>query len=286
MKKILITGANSYIGTSIEKWLLQYSENYKVDTISVKGNDWLNYDFGKYDSLIHIAGIAHRKETEMNKQLYFEVNRDLAFNVAKKSKADGLNHFIFFSTMNVYGLEEGVIDANTPENPKSSYGKSKLEAEKLISELQDDSFKLTIIRPPMVYGENCKGNYQRLRKLAIKSPFFPKIHNERSMIYIDNLSEFVRIVIDKKLEGICLPQNNKYVSTYEMVKTISEVNKNKIFFTKIFNPLISIMNFGIVSKVFGNLIYDSNIFDLDDDYNVIDFKESIIKTEKNMSDVN
>src|SRR5699024_450683 len=99
--------------------------------------------------------------------------------------------------MSVYGLEEGVIDDNTPLNPTTHYGKSKLQAEEKINELNNNSFKVAIVRPPMIYGKGCKGNYQRLRRLALITPVFPYIDNKRSMIYIDNLRAFISILRDK-----------------------------------------------------------------------------------------
>src|SRR5690606_7124221 len=118
--------------------------------------------------VIHVAGIAHVKETKENADLYYKVNRDLAFEVAKKAKNEGVKQFIFLSSMSVYGIETGIIKINTPTNPKTNYGRSKLEAEELISSIESDSFKVAILRPPMIYGKGCKGNYIRLANLAIK----------------------------------------------------------------------------------------------------------------------
>ncbi|MGB4351276.1 MAG: NAD-dependent epimerase/dehydratase family protein, partial [Tissierellaceae bacterium] len=218
MKSILITGKNSYIGSRFEEWLAKYPDKYKVDAISLRDESWKEKDFSEYDVIYHVAGIAHRKETKENRELYYAVNRDLAYEVAKKSKQDGIKQFIFLSTMSVYGLESGVIDEYTPLKPKSNYGKSKLQAEELIKPLEDDSFKIAILRPPMVYGKGCKGNYPRLAKLAKITPIFPDIDNKRSMIYIDNLSEFVRLLIDDYSSGLFLPQNSEYVKTSEMVR--------------------------------------------------------------------
>lgn len=159
MKRILITGANSYIGTSFEKWLSQWPDKYTVDTIDMIDGKWRKESFAGYDVVFHVAGIAHIRETKKNRDLYYKVNRDLAYETAKKAKAEGVNQFIFISSMSVYGVDNGVINKNTPLNPKSNYGKSKLQAEKLIKPLCDDNFKVAILRPPMVYGKGCKGNY-------------------------------------------------------------------------------------------------------------------------------
>lgn len=280
MKKILITGANSYIGTRFEEWLAKYPDKYKVDAISLRDESWKEKDFSEYDVIYHVAGIAHRKETKENRELYYAVNRDLAYEVAKKSKQDGIKQFIFLSTMSVYGLESGVIDEYTPLKPKSNYGKSKLQAEELIKPLEDDSFKIAILRPPMVYGKGCKGNYPRLAKLAKITPIFPDIDNKRSMIYIDNLSEFVRLLIDNSSNGLFLPQNKEYVKTSEMVKLIAEAHGKEIIMIKLFNPLLRILNVSIVNKVFGDLTYNKDLSEYEDDYKVYDFRESVFITEK------
>lgn len=277
MKKILITGKNSYIGTSVENWLLREPENYTVDTLDMKNDSWREKDFSQYDVVFHVAGIAHIKETKSNQELYFTVNRDLAFETAKKAKRDRVKQFIFLSSMSVYGIENGVISKDTLLNPKSAYGKSKIEAELLINAIKDRSFNVVILRPPMVYGKGCMGNYPRLAKLALKAPFFPKIDNRRSMIYIDNLSEFVKLSVDNESSGLFFPQNAEYVNTSELVRLIANVHGKKIVLTKLFNPMLSLLKIRIINKVFGDLIYEMNI---STNINVVSLSESILKTEK------
>ena len=257
MKKILITGANSYIGTSFEKYMSQWKDEYIVDTVDMIDGSWREKSFAGYDVVFHVAGIAHRKETKENAHLYYEVNRDIAFETAQKAKESGVKQFIFLSSMSVYGLLTGEITKETKPDPKSNYGKSKLQAEELIKELEDNSFRVTIVRPPMVYGPGCKGNYVRLEKLAKITPLFPDIENKRSMIYIDVLSEKIKEIADTGFRGLALPQNDEYVCTRDMFRQIAEENNKKIYFTKIFNPFIRLLvgKVSIVSKVFGDLIY-------------------------------
>ena len=207
MKSILITGKNSYIGTSLENWLMREPDKYKVDTVDMKDGSWKEKDFSIYEVVFHVTGIAHIKETSDNQDLYYKVNRDLAYEAAQKAKQDGVEQFIFLSSMSVYGIENGVINKDTPLNPNSAYGKSKIEAEELINKLQDDAFIVATLRPPMVYGKECRGNYPRLAGLALKTPVFPKVENKRSMIYINNLSEFVKQLIDNRSGGLFFPQN-------------------------------------------------------------------------------
>ena len=280
MKNILITGKNSYIGTSLENWLMREPDKYKVDTVDMRDGSWKEKDFSQYDVVFHVAGIAHIKETSDNQNLYYKVNRDLAYETAQKAKQDGVEQFIFLSSMSVYGIEQGVIDKNTPLTPNSAYGKSKIEAEKLINKLQDDSFTVATLRPPMVYGKGCRGNYPRLVGLALKTPIFPKVDNKRSMIYIDNLSEFVKRLIDNRSGGLFFPQNADYVNTSEMVRIIAEVHGKRVVMTKLFNPLLRLLNVSTVNKVFGDLVYDMSMSNYVSDYRVCGFRESVKKTEQ------
>lgn len=280
MKRILITGVNSYVGNSLEKWLRQYPDKYSVDKISLRDGSWKEHDFSKYDTLVHCVGMAHQKETKRNAPLYYQVNRDLAYEVAQKSKAEGIHHFIFLSSMSVYGLSEGVIDKNTPLKPKTNYGKSKLEAEQLITSLEGNKFKVAIIRPPMIYGKGCKGNYPRLAKLAIKTPVFPNVKNKRSMIYIENLNGFLKLLIDNVDEGLFFPQNDEYVCTSNLVKLISNKNNKTLYLTKLFNFILKPLKFNVICKVFGNLVYKKDLSIYKNEYSIYDFESTVSLTEK------
>lgn len=282
MKKILITGEGSYIGTSFENWVSQWPEKYQVDIIDMRGNDWRDKLFSTYDVIYHIAAIVHVKENDTEK--YFSVNRDLTVEVANKAKAEGVKQFIFLSTMGVYGKETGFIDENTKPNPKTPYAQSKLEAESLLSALNDGSFKVATLRPPIVYGKDCRGNYPRLADIALKLPIFPKIKNERSMIFIDNLSEFVKIVIDEELSGLFFPQNKEYVNTTEMVQLIAKAHDKELKATGLFNFFVSLgINMSeTFGKVFGSFTYDKQMSGGPGKFNyeTCSFKESIERTEK------
>ena len=255
MKNILITGANSYVGTSFEKWLSQWPDKYHVDTIDMIDGSWREKSFAGYDAVFHVAGIAHRKETKQNAHLYYEVNRDLAIETAKKAKAEGVGQFIFMSSMSVYGMETGVITKDTVPNPKTHYGKSKLQAEEQIQKLSDGKFKVVILRPPMIYGKNCTGNYQRLRSFVLKYKIFPNITNKRSMIQIDNLSAYIQKCIDGHVEGTFFPQDPQYICTRDMCTKIAEYNATSIIVSSLFN-FVRVFNTGTVKKVLGDLYYD------------------------------
>ncbi|WP_174614768.1 NAD-dependent epimerase/dehydratase family protein [Virgibacillus ihumii] len=286
MKRLLITGVNSYVGNSFEAWLAKGPNNYTIDKISLRDYTWKEKDFTEYDAVVHVAGIAHVSKDPKMEEKYYQVNRNLTIAVAKKAKAEGVGQFIFMSSIIVYGSaggNNGVIGKATIPTPLDFYGKSKLQAEKGIEPLNDDTFKVTILRPPMIYGKGSKGNYPKLAMAAKKLPVFPDYENQRSMLHIDNLCEFLRLMVDNKESGMFFPQNLEYVKTSEMVKTISEVHGKNMKLVKLFNPILDLIRqrFGIINKVFGNLVYDKKLSFYKSHYQVRDLKDSIILTETN-----
>lgn len=258
-KKILVTGANSYIGKNFIDYISSF-DDYTVEAISVRDDSWKSMDFGQYDVIYDVAGIAHIKETDENRHLYYEVNRDLAVALAKKAKAEGVKQFIYLSSMSVFGMVEGRIDKYTPTNPVNAYGKSKLEAERQIMAIAGENFRVAIVRPPMVYGPNCKGNYQMLKKFALKFKVFPNVNNQRSMISIENMSKAVVGMINNPRTAVYHPQDPEYVRTYDMVKSIAEDAGLRFFTIRGFNWLISLMTnrVTVFKKVFGSLTYDKS----------------------------
>lgn len=287
MKRILITGKNSYVGKSLEKWLGNYPDRYLIESISLRDASWKEKDFSKYDVVVHVAGIAHVSSDPKMADLYYKVNRDLTIETAKKARVEGVRQFIFMSSIIVYGDGDSsngkrVIDKNTIPNPSNFYGNSKLQAEEGITPLANDNFKVVIIRPPMIYGKESKGNYPKLAKLALAVPLFPDKDNERSMLHIDNLCEFIKLMINHEETGIFFPQNAEYVKTSEMVRLIAEVHGKKIKLTKAFNWLVNLLSLKIpiVNKVFGNLVYKESMSTYEkENYRIRDLRESIKLTE-------
>ena len=260
MINVLITGKGSYIGTHFKELLQKYPDKYYVEELDVRDDSWKLFDFSDFDIIYHVAGIAHIKETEENKSLYYRVNRDLAVEIAKNAKKQGVRKFIFMSSMSVYGLDssEEYINSNTKENPKTNYGISKYEAEKILCELKDESFDVVIVRPPMVYGKDSPGNLGKLFKMVRKVHVFPKFVNKRSSITVENLCYFILDVVEKDRTGVFYPQNDEYMCTYKIVKNQMDFENVKVKYVSCFNWIIKFLigkNL-LISKVFGDLCYE------------------------------
>ena len=289
MKRILITGANSYIGTSFEKYIKEnYPEQYEIDTVDMIDGSWRDKSFEGYDSVFHVAGIAHSDSGKIStekEKLYYSVNTDLTIETAKKAKADGAKQFIFMSSAIVYGDsapigKDKLITKDTPVSPANCYGDSKVQAENGIRPLNGDNFKVVILRPPMIYGKGSKGNYPLLSKIAQKTPIFPYVKNERSMLYIENLCEFVRMMVENEESGIFWPQNEEYSNTSELVKMIAEAHGKRVRLVKGFGWAMKLLSYvtPIVNKAFGSLRYESEMSKYDE-FNLISLRKSIEKTE-------
>jgi len=296
MKRILITGASGYIGTNVERYLMEYNarqgrEHYRVDTLSLRDASWESYDFAPYDTILHLAGKAHAdigRVSEETKREYYEVNCELAVRTAAKAKAAGVPQFIYMSSVIVYGDSAKVgdkkhITKDTKPAPANFYGDSKWQAEQKLTELAkgQQDFYLAIVRPPMVYGKGSKGNFPLLVKLARKTPLIPGIRNERSVIYIDNLAEFLRQLIDGGYEGIYLPQNAAYVTTPQLVQEIGEAMGRHIRQMPALNCLVTLGAAipgrigGMIGKAFGSLTIEQGLTGKITHYQRYDLKESI-----------
>lgn len=287
MKKVLITGAGSYIGNNVEAWLNRWPEKYQVQVLDMQLSTWREYDFSDFDTVFHVAGIAHAdvgNVSEERKQFYYKINTDLAIETAKVAKMQGVKQFILMSSMIIYGGKEHVTKDTRPE-PANFYGDSKWKADQGIRDLEDSNFKVVVLRPPMIYGKNSKGNYPVLAKMAKKLPVFPKVKNKRSVLYVENLSEFVRLMIENEESGIFYPQNESLVSTAELVGNIANAHGHKIWMTSILNPFTAVAKKvpgkigNLASKAFGSSYYDMEMSRYKDNYIIANNIESIKKTE-------
>ena len=296
MKRILITGANSYIGMSLERYLLEYNasqgrELYRVDRISQREPVWESYNFHGYDAVFQASGIAHVDTgavTQEQQAMYYQVNCDLAVATARKAQEAGVGLFLYPSSIIVYGDsapygKSGVITPETPADNPHFYGNSKIRAEEELRKLE---LQIAILRLPMVYGKGSKGNYPLLAKLADKLPFFPDIQNQRSMIYIENLCEFIRQRIEEGKGGLYFPQNAEYTTTSQMVQEIAAAHGRKVRLLKAMNPLVALASrmpgkIGVMAnKAFGSLVYDKSMSGDMESYCLYDLRESIRRTEQ------
>ena len=260
MIRVLITGAGSYIGVHLAAHLAKEPDGFEVRELDVQ-NGLDETAMQGYDAVVHVAGIAHQHETAENAPLYRSVNRDLAIEAARAAKRQGVKQFVFFSSMSVYGMTSGRIHADTQPAPNTHYGVSKWEAEQGMAELADEGFHIAVLRPPMIYGRGCRGNYPRLAALARSLPLFPYAENERSMLYIDTLSAFVRSLLISGEGGLFFPQNAEYVSTCSLVREVAACHGKQVRFVRGFQWLLHALTgrVGLVGKVFGTLTYDADM---------------------------
>ena len=355
MKRILITGANSFVGINVERWLMRQPDCYQVDTVDTMNDAWKQADFSRYDVVFHVAGIAHVDPKPEMAPLYYKVNRDLAIEVAKCAKDKGVKQFIYMSSGIVYKVSKSLKgDVRTPDtipNPNDFYGDSKLQAEGGVvnvnlnadvnlnlngdlnpnpnpngngdpngdlndngnlnlnlnlnlngdvnlnlnadvdlnlngnvnpnPNLNGDGMKVCILRPPMIYGPGSKGNFLRLGWLATKTPVFPEWHNKRSMLYIDNLAEFVRQIIDREMSGTFFPQNAELVDTVEIVRYFAKKYHHRIWISRIFNPLVWLASFFLpqVPKMFADCYYVPEMSKYEFDYQIVSFEDSLKRLE-------
>ncbi len=274
--RVLITGADSYIGSAVETWLKCMPAHYAVTVLDMTTDAWRDFDFSAYDVVFHVAALVHRKIrlcTKKEYALYYKVNTELAVDVANKARESGVRQFIFMSTMSVYsGCKETCITEATLPKAKGPYGSSKWKAEEALKALETDIFKMVILRPPLVYGVGCKGNYVRLKQLAGFIPFFPRVDNKRSMLHIDNLCRFVKLMIDNNESGVFFPQDKEYINTSELVYQLAKESNHKIIMIPGLGRLIKMTYCfpgglgSTMKKLFGDYIYEYSISEYKEEY--------------------
>ncbi len=302
MKRVLILGVNSYIGTSFDAYVKRCQRGqFCVDCVSLHGSDWRNMDWSVYDSVINVTGKAHadlHRLGETEKREYYEINCGLACRTAKKAISDGAGQYIYPSSIIVYGdssnrQEARVISLDSQPAPSNFYGDSKWKAEQGLQKIfskRKSRTRLAVLRLPMIYGSGCKGNYQTLARLAKKIFVFPDYKNRRSMLYIENLCELICLLIENNEEGLFFPQDEKYVSTSRMVQLIAEEHGRRITCVSGLNPVIDAAKRfpgrigGIVKKAFGSLTYEKGMSVYPNgEYRKYTLEESIRRTERGYS---
>ena len=289
MKRILITGINSYLGGRFRQYMEQFPD-YATVSISMRDGSWRGEDFTGFDVVYHVAGLAHSDNGRLRPekaQKYYEINTELTKELANKAKREGVKQFIFMSSAIVYGDSAPIgrrrrIDRSTVCTPANCYGDSKLQAELGLRRLEDKNFRVVILRPPMIYGPGCKGNYPVLSLFAQRLLVFPYVDNERSMLFVDNLMAFVKLMIDNEESGTFFPQNAEYSNTSELVRMIAEAHGKKLILVRGFTWALKFLGFftALVDKAFGSLSYDMSMSEYPGgEYRLYSLEESIRITE-------
>lgn len=284
--RVLIVGKNSYIGNHIDEWLS--AKGIDVIQLDVLTPEWKTFDYGSFDAIVHVAGIVHRPDCQ-DWNLYKSVNCDMPIEIATMAKKQGVKTYVYFSTMGVYDAKKSlkgcVIDCNTPviNDSNSMYGRSKLMAEERLNELRDECFDIAIVRPPSVYGKDCKGGYiTGFKSLASKLPFIPKAYEEakQSFIYIDNLSECVRLILENHLNGIFCPQDDEIPNANRLLEVICNGIGKKYRPSSFLGVLLRMFSFvPLVNKAYGGISYSRELSDISGmNYKVVSFEEGMRRT--------
>lgn len=289
MKRILITGINSYLGKSFKSYMEGFP-GYSTVSISMRDGSWREEDFTGIDAVYHVAGLAHSDNGRISPekaQMYYSINTDLTLELAKKAKREGVGQFIFMSSAIVYGDsapigQRRMIDRGTRCSPANCYGDSKVQAELGLKRLEDERFRVVILRPPMIYGPGCKGNYPVLSLMARRLHFFPQVDNQRSMLFVGNLMAFVKLMIDNNESGTFFPQNAQYSNTSALVALIAAAHGREIRLVRGFTWALKLLGVftPLVNKAFGSLSYDMEMSGYPrGEYRLFSLEESIRITE-------
>lgn len=285
---ILIIGKGSYIGNNIDRWLTD--NGHHVKQLDVISDVWRKFDYSSFDAIVHVAGIVHRPDCN-DWDLYKRVNADMPVEIAAMAKKQGVKSYIYFSTMGVYGLDKklskSIIDEDTLLKPISMYGKSKLLAEEGLNKLKDKNFHVSFVRPPSVYGKGCKGGYiTGFASIVRNFPILPKayLNARQSFIYIDNLCECVRIIVENKLNGIFCPQDDEIPNANELFEAIANGIVKKYRDSRLLGILMKMVSFvPLVKKAYGGIEYSRSLSDIEGyNYVLVPFREGIRRTVENI----
>jgi len=261
VKRILLTGASGFIG---KRYLLYNSSIYDLTSISLRETQVEQINFNGIDTIVHLAGMAHQMN-KIDDQIYFDINHDLTLKLATAAKKAGVPHFIFISTVKVFGEETSTNKSFTESSicsPTDPYGKSKFLAEQGLTKLIDKDFAVAIVRPPLVYGPGVKGNMLRLLKLSIKGRTLPfgKIDNQRSMVFIDNLIELINSITNQKASGVYHAGDAQALSTSKLVSHINlhmDNNARLIKLNSFFLRILRWLKPGLVQRLWGSFLIDT-----------------------------
>ena len=292
--KICIIGKNSYIGSHLDGWLSQ--NGHEVFQLDVLTEDWKEFDYSNFDAVVHVAGIVHRPDCQ-DWNLYHDVNTLMPVQIASRFKEQSSSSngsrktYLFFSTMGVYDagkkLGASVVDEHTPilVEGNSMYGKSKAMAEIELAKLQDGTFDVAFVRPPSVYGKGCRGGYiTGFKKIAQILPIIPRAYEDacQSFIYIDNLCECVRLIVENHLSGAFCPQDDEIPSANRLLEVICKGIRKTYHSSRVLGYCLELFSFiPLVKKAYGGISYSRTLSDIPGyDYVVVPFEEGMKRTVK------
>lgn len=257
----LVTGSTGFLGKHL---LPKLSKVVNVSTVSLRRTKLSEIELGQIDSIVHLAGLAHQMQ-KIDPKRYFDVNKDQTLALAQKAKDAGVKHFIFISTVKVYGDNDihGVLNEDSECHPSDPYGQSKRDAEIALQAMENEKFTVSIIRPPLIYGAGVKGNLDRIINLAIKLPILPfgNIQNERSMVYAGNVSALIQKLLEKQTSGIFIAGDKTRKSTTDLVNTIIDkmnLNKANIAIPGIIRLILRKIKPAIYHRLFNDFIIDNS----------------------------
>lgn len=285
MNKLLLTGSTGFVGSY---FINKYKKNYNIKTFSFRNDDINSLNCSEVDVVVHLSALVHQMGGASCEE-YEKINVTQTLELANKAKQFGVKHFIFMSTVKVYGEEaDGSYTENTICQPEDEYGKSKLKAELELKKLENQNFKISIIRTPIVYGYSVKANIKSLVNLVNKISLLPfaKIENKRSMVYIGNLCHLVDEVIKQQKSGIFLASDNKPLSTTKLIELIAKSLDKKLYLIKVpfFENLLKLLKPSFHKRLYGSLEVDNSItkekLNLKNPYTVEDGIKLMIKGEE------
>lgn len=294
--KILVTGANGFVGKELckaslqqdyilravvrselarqhlETYLKQFSNNFEVRCLPENADStaWLNLVEG-VDVVVHLVARVHRvNEVGDHSQEYFKVNVELTRQLAQSAAKAGVKRFIYLSSIKVNG-EKTVFkpyhEDDVPQ-PVDDYGRTKLQAEKaLIAIAEQSTLEYVILRPPLVYGAGAKANFKNLVAIIEKGLPLPLagVNNKRSFIYIGNLVAAIIACLNHSAarNQLYLLSDGQDASTAELIQYIAKaLNKPvrlwpvPLFLLRFFGKLLG--KSAMVAKLLDSLVVDSS----------------------------
>lgn len=260
-KTLMITGASGFIGSNFIK---KYENEYNIISVCLIKNKPEDLDYTGVDTILHLAALVHQMKGAPEER-YFEVNTELTRRLAIAAEEKGVKHFVFYSTVAVWGTHgyfdyDRVITLKTPLNPLTAYAKSKYNAEEILSELESDNFKVSILRPPMVYGKDCPGNMKRLEKLVDILPILPfgNDENKRTIVHIDKLLDETNKIIQNEKDGIFIPRDNQDMSIRDILEYIFKEKNTKKILIKLPKSGVKLLHRlkpRVIESLYGSLLF-------------------------------